>query len=394
MPLKANKRAEPADPNENEDYRLSNLAEERFRDCGETSSDWFWEQDEELRFTWSFNLAANKDVHAAPEAYGRTRWELVDRGVTPDEWEQHKADLAARRPFRNFRFERVGISGVLYHIAVSGRPFFDKGGKFRGYRGSCRNVTEEVEAKHATTAALVAAEAANRTKSEFLASMSHELRTPLNAILGFSELIRSRFEADGKPDFAEYANYVHSAGQQLLAVFTAILDMAKIENGRIELREDKVDLADAIRLSVTAIEAEARVGEVEIENLVAPDLAALWADPLRFNRILINICSNAVKFTPPGGRVQIAARAPSSGDVEISISDTGIGMAAEDIPKALEPFQQLESQLSRRFGGAGLGLPIAKALIDLHGGTLDIQSTQGHGTSVIIRFPKERVIRE
>lgn len=382
-----------ASANENDCSCPSNLAAERFRDCGETSSDWFWEQDEELRFCWFFNVTADEDVHVAPQGRGRTRWELVDRGVTPDEWERHKADLAARRPFRDFRFERVGANGTVHYIAASGRPFFDKGGRFRGYRGSCRNITEEVKARQATTAAVVAAEDANRTKTEFLANMSHELRTPLNAILGFSELIRNRFEADDKPELAEYANYIHSAGQHLLGVFNTILDAAKIENGRIALREDKVDLADAIRLSVAAIEAEARAGEVEIESLVAPELAFLWADPCRLNQILLNICSNAVKFTPPSGRVQIAARACSSGGVKISISDTGIRMAAEDIPKALKPFQQLESQLSRRFGGTGLGLPVAKALIDLHGGTLDIESVQGRGTLVVIGFPKERVIQ-
>jgi len=366
-------------------------AEDRFRDCGETSSDWFWEQDEELRFSWFFNVRAASDVHVAGEGRGKTRWELVDRGVTEQQWADHKADLAARRPFRDFRIERLAPDGRLYHIAVSGRPFFDAAGTFKGYRGSCRDITDEVSAKKTTIAALAAAEAANHAKSELLANMSHELRTPLNAIMGFSEIIRDGLESSADARFAGYAGDIHTAGKHLLDVINNILDVATIESGRMELHEGAVDLADIIEEVEHMLSTQARSAGIELDQAIEPGLPRIRGDAVRLKQILLNLCGNAVKFTPNGGLVRVDVRTCDDGRLEIAVSDTGIGMRPSDIPKALEPFGQIEQTLARRFGGSGLGLPIAKALTEMHGGLLRIESELGLGTTVTVSLPGSRV---
>ncbi|MDB5359774.1 MAG: hypothetical protein JWO51_1071 [Rhodospirillales bacterium] len=360
---------------------------DRFRECSETSSDWLWEQDEELRFRWFFNVNAPADVHVAHQGFGKTRWEIVDRGVSEAEWARHKADLYARRPFHDFRFERLGDEGTVHFVTVSGRPFFDKGGVFRGYRGSCRDITTQVRAQHA-------AEAANRAKSEFLANMSHELRTPLNAVLGFAELIRDGLADDRTSRYSDYASDIHAAGHHLLQIINDILDISKIESGHMVLRDDLVDVKDSIGASCGILAERAKSGEVQVEQSVSPDLPPLRADPLRIRQILLNLCGNAIKFTPAGGTVRIEASRRAEGGLVIAIADTGIGMAPAGISKALEPFGQVDSGLSRRFGGTGLGLPIAKALTELHGGTLEVTSSPGVGTVVNLRFPAERFVGE
>ena len=367
---------------------------DRFRDCGETSSDWFWEQDEALRFRWFSNVNAPADVHAAKIGHGKTRWELVDRGVTEAEWARHKADLEARRPFRDFRFERLADDGTVHYVSVSGRPFFDAAGNFRGYRGSCRDITVQVEAQRAAEAAIATAEAANRAKSEFLANMSHELRTPLNAVLGFAEMIRDGLAGDLASRYSSYATNIHEAGRHLLDLINDILDISKIESGHMALQDEPIDVRESIGASCSILAERALAGAVSVERSVARDLPAMRADPLRIKQILLNLCGNAIKFTPAGGTVRIEASHHDGNGFDITIADTGIGMRTDDIPKALEPFGQVESSLSRRFGGTGLGLPIAKALTELHGGTLEIMAAPGSGTVVTLHFPEDRVVRQ
>ena len=376
------------------DRTLDTLDEDRLRDCGETSSDWFWEQDEELRFRWFSNVNAPADVHAAKAGYGKTRWEIVDRGVTDAEWARHKADLAARRPFHDFRFERLADDGTVHCVTVSGRPFFDATGNFRGYRGSCRDITVQIEAQRSAEAATATATAANRAKSEFLANMSHELRTPLNAVLGFAEMIRDGLAGEVAQRYSSYATNIHEAGRHLLDLINDILDISKIESGHMALQDEPIDVRESIGASCSILAERALAGAVSVERSVARDLPAMRADPLRIKQILLNLCGNAIKFTPAGGTVRIEASHHDGNGFDITIADTGIGMRTDDIPKALEPFGQVESSLSRRFGGTGLGLPIAKALTELHGGTLEIMAAPGSGTVVTLHFPEDRVVRQ
>jgi two-component system cell cycle sensor histidine kinase PleC len=246
--------------------------------------------------------------------------------------------------------------------------------------------------RQALRAAMVEAEAANRAKSDFLANISHELRTPLNAIIGFSELIVSRLS--GSPDnqvYADYARHICDSGNHLLELINDLLDLSKAESGRMELEDEIIDLRAAIERSVATIATLAERGRVTLSLELGEPLPLLHADSGKIRQILINLLSNAVKFTPVGGTVTLRAGIRPDGDFAIAVEDTGIGMSAEEIPVALSPFGQIGSALSRRHSGTGLGLPLTKRLVELHGGRLEIESFPGKGTVVTAYFPAARV---
>jgi signal transduction histidine kinase len=239
--------------------------------------------------------------------------------------------------------------------------------------------------------AKVGAETANRTKSEFLANMSHELRTPLNAIIGYSEIIKKGMFGPLSERYREYSSDIFDSGTHLLALINDILDLSKLEAGQFELQEEDVDLAGAIRASMHLIETTAEKSKVRLSVAAgAHEPLLVRADERRLRQILINLLSNAVKFTPEGGRVHVSTSVTSQGIV-IAVSDTGIGMTPDHISKALEPFRQIDSKLSRKYEGTGLGLPLAKHLVELHGGTLSIESKVNVGTTVTVALPPERV---
>jgi signal transduction histidine kinase len=235
------------------------------------------------------------------------------------------------------------------------------------------------------------ADVANRAKSQLLANMSHELRTPLNAIIGFAEILKSDIPLT-EARRTDYAKTIHESGMHLLTVINDILDLSKIEAGRVELREELVDLRRAIEACVTIIGERVTEGGLTLDVQIVPELPSLRADESKVKQILLNLMSNAVKFTPKGGRVALAAVLASDGGLQISVEDTGIGMAEEDIPRALAPFTQIDSELHRKYQGTGLGLPLTKSLIELHGGRFEIRSAVGVGTTVIVHLPSERLI--
>jgi signal transduction histidine kinase len=238
------------------------------------------------------------------------------------------------------------------------------------------------------------AEASNRAKTEFLANMSHELRTPLNAIIGFSELMRDAKFGPLSAKYMEYAAAIADSGNHLLTIITDILDMAKAESNRLVLVEEEIEIARAVAFSVGTIEEMARSAAIDCQSEIPDNLPRFFGDAAKLRQILINLLSNAVKFTPTGGRVSVAVEQNPDGGVAICVSDTGIGIPPEKLSLALEPFGQVESCLNRQYAGTGLGLPLTKRLVELHGGTLAIDSEPGKGTTVTAQFPKERTSRE
>ena len=237
------------------------------------------------------------------------------------------------------------------------------------------------------------AEAANRTKSEFLANMSHELRTPLNAIIGFSEVMMGElFGPLGSSRYHDYAKDVYDSGKHLLELINDILDLSKVEANRLELRETMVDIGGVVAACLRLVRERAQIAGLV---LVAPDAGTMprvSADEIKLKQIVLNLLSNAIKFTPAGGRVTVDVGRDTGGGVYVRVTDTGIGMRPEDIPVALQPFRQIDSALSRKHAGTGLGLPLAKALTELHGGRLEIESRPGNGTAVTLHLPPERVL--
>jgi signal transduction histidine kinase len=238
------------------------------------------------------------------------------------------------------------------------------------------------EAARTAREAMIEAQVANRTKTEFLANMSHELRTPLNAIIGFSEMMGNGLMGPSQADKQiEYAKDIHESGQHLLELINDILDLAKVEAGKLELQEQQVDVAKVAASCTRLIQERAQENGLAVHYKIPEDLPSVIADERKLKQVLINVLSNAVKFTPRGGMVVLMAGVEPNGGFAIKISDTGIGMAPEDIPKALSPFTQI----------TGLGLPLSKALVELHGGTLSIDSDHGTGTTVTVRLPSARV---
>lgn len=240
--------------------------------------------------------------------------------------------------------------------------------------------------------AYAAAASASNMKSSFLANMSHELRTPLNAIIGFSEVMRNAPFGPLEPRYRQYAEDILASGKHLLDLVNDLLDMAKIEAGRFELHETLFPLKDTVHAVVRMLGETAVRGNLTVNvDLHAAADVHLRADERELRQMLLNLLSNALKFTPAKGRVSVQARCDGDGGMAIDVIDTGIGMSEQEIAVALTPFGQISSDLSRRYPGTGLGLPLVKSLTELHGGRLEIASRQGAGTRATIRLPARRV---
>jgi len=273
--------------------------------------------------------------------------------------------------FTKFRFPGVGSDTKILTIGA--------------------DYTERKEADNTLRNAKEQAEAANRSKTEFLANMSHELRTPLNAIIGFAEMIEKGLLGPiENRRYHEYAFNIGESGQHLLSIINDILEVSKIEAGQVEIQEQIVDVCQIVSDVVRIVRTRADEQNLELTVHVEKRLPNLQADERKVKQVLLNLLSNAIKFTPPGGTVRISAAILPAGSLRIRIADTGVGISEADIPRVLARFGQVEHEMTRLHSSTGLGLPLATGLVELHDGSLELESTVGEGTTVTVTFPPER----
>ncbi len=312
-------------------------------------------------------------------------------------------DEAALKEFRKGLSDKRPITAELINYRKDGSPFWnyvsvspvlEEDGSARFFVAVQADVTKQKAAEKELLIAKESAELANRSKSEFLAVMSHELRTPLNAIIGFSDILKAEmFGPMGDARYIEYAGDIHESGSHLLDLINDILDLSKGEAGKLELHEEVFALDSLIERCFTMVRPRAQELHIKLHSEIPAELPRILGDARKLKQVVLNLLSNAIKFSHENGSVSVSVALAADG-LRVSVIDAGIGMAPNDIPKALEAFAQVDSAHSRQHEGTGLGLPLAKRFVELHGGTLSIESKVGAGTTVSFVVPVARLQRD
>ena len=287
-----------------------------------------------------------------------------------------------------FTFSPLIVLALLYLTMMAGQSRMIYGRFSRSWE--LEQDREELIAR--LTAAHEQAVAASKAKSEFLANMSHELRTPLNAIIGFSDIVRSRTFGEDAARYSQYAGFINQSGQHLLRLIGDILDLAKIDAGRKKLQQEPIDLGSLIGDEVARAAEQAAEKGTTVSASLPPALPLLHADLQSVRQILAHLLSNAVKFTPPGGKIAVSALLNANDEVELSVSDNGLGIAPQDQPFLFERFGQTSPQITRAERGTGLGLAIVKGLVDMHRGRIRLESELGQGTHITVIFPADSTL--
>jgi PAS domain S-box-containing protein len=285
------------------------------------------------------------------------------------------------------RFIRKG--GEIIHATISAKCVRKENGVIDYFVAFVQDITQRKQTEDELYKAKEAAEVANRAKSDLLANMSHELRTPLNAIIGFSNTMASQMFGPLHAKYIDYASDIHSSGEHLLELITDILDESALEANRLILSKERLDIGEIIEESFQMVNGLAKEGEVDLSCIVENCLPPLFADRRRLKQILLNLLSNAIKFTPPEGEIAVSASFENESDHVFKISDSGVGMDTSELGQAMSKFGQADSGLGRKKEGIGLGLPLARGLVELHDGTFEIKSEKGKGTTVTVRFPPD-----
>ncbi len=326
------------------------------------------------------------------EAIGRTPRILrsldTPKAVHLDLWATIRAGRAWKSELKDCRKD-----GSEFWANVTIAPIKGPDDSITHFVAVYEDVTDRKQAERTMQEARHAAEMANKAKSEFMANMSHELRTPLNAIIGFSQTMKDRmFGQLGHRRYDEYVDFIHHSGTHLLELINDILDVSAVEAGKLVLHEESLSVRDICEAAVRILVPRAQKGGVALSGIDDAGLPPLRADPRRLKQILLNLLSNAVKFTEPGGVVSCDATVGDDGGLIVTVTDTGIGMDEAGVRMAMSAFGQVDSSLSRKHEGTGLGLPLTKGLVELHGGVFSLESRPGQGTRATVRFPANRVL--
>ncbi|MBI3419277.1 MAG: PAS domain S-box protein [Proteobacteria bacterium] len=323
-----------------------------------------------------------------PDFHGRLFLEPAARA----EWIRGMLDQGLVRDFEAALIRR---DGEVIWVSINSHAVRSDSGHLLHFEATFSDITERRRTQRALISAKEQADYANRSKSEFLANMSHELRTPLNAIIGFSEIIKDElFGKVATPQYVEYAKDIYDSGELLLTLINDILDMSKIEAGKRDLSESVINVNRVLQACLRLVAARAKASKQKLDIHLPRDFPDLRGEEKAVKQILVNLLTNAIKFTPEGGEITVQGHISGAGEMVLSVVDTGIGIAKEHIPVVLAPFGQIESSLSRKNQGTGLGLPLTKALVELHEGTLTIDSAVGVGTTVTVTFPASRVLQQ
>jgi PAS domain S-box-containing protein len=366
------------------------LSEERYRVLAESARVGIWQVAPDgrslylnramcrlLEISGPAEVADGYEQFLTPESVGRLHVERAKR------WAGESS---------TYEVEMIGKLGARRHVQVSGAPLFDEHGRIASLIGTFTDITAHKESEAELRAAKEEAEAASRAKSDFLAMMSHELRTPLNAIIGFSEMMLDHIFGDlGDSRHDEYVGAIHGSGKRLLEMINNILDLSKVEAGKLDLRETDIPVAEAVEDCLRLFDSQLESTGLTLSVTGSDDRLHLTADRQMFERILMNLVSNAIKFTPRNGRIEVRMARGREGGLQLAVADTGVGVAKADIETAMSPFGQVESLLTRKHQGTGLGLPLSRILMEKHGGALTFESEEGVGTTVTAHFPAERV---
>ncbi|HEY4173619.1 MAG TPA: ATP-binding protein [Rhodopila sp.] len=358
------------------------LSEQRLQDYVATASDWYWETDETSCFV---RVAARARDHGIEpdDLIGLDRFTEDD---ADDAVGRRQEILARRESFRDLRYDYAGDRGLLT-LSLSGLPIFAADGTFRGYRGSTRDITQQLQAEAAQRSARWAAEEANRAKSTFLATMSHEIRTPMNGVLGMVQILGDTVLDQ---DQRRMCDVIYQSGNALQQILNDILDYSKLEVGKITLERISASLADILDSVMALMRGAAEAKGLAIEVETGPDpLPPVTIDPTRLRQVLFNLTSNAIKFSEHGVvsiRLSGAPAGPGLLAVVLEVADQGIGISAEAQQRLFLRFSQADATTTRRFGGTGLGLAITRELVALMGGTIGVRSTPGQGTTFTVKL--------
>jgi PAS domain S-box-containing protein len=356
-------------------------SERRFRSFAEVAADWFWEQDEGLRFTYiSENI--ERYTGTRPDAYlGRTIGELI--AITdPEAAAEAQPNWVQRdQPIKGFHIRRRDRNGQWHDLSINAEPVLDEAGRFQGFRGVGRDVTAEVAAQQEILRARDAAETATLAKSAFLATMSHEIRTPLNAVLGLAGLI---LDDEPLPRHRPMIEAIQESGEYLLVLLNNILDFSKYGAGRLELEEAPFEPRTMVAATVQMLAARVEAKGLALTATVDDSLPqSLRGDAGRLRQVLINLLGNAIKFTDTGDvtlRIEVHETRTDGIVIRGVVTDTGIGIKPEILPTLFQEFQQGETSIARRYGGSGLGLAICRQLVERMGGTIAVESEPGRGS--------------